>query len=123
MSSQVPTSNISFSDLRTKWSNKSFGFRTDPGTTNISLGAFRKATLVDSSNNTTTIPDSGQVSINDFKDKSFNIMVKTDQFRIYSEHSAKNSSGQNKLIGTTGTREDNSLVANTRAELLSGQSS
>ena len=46
MSSQVPTSDISFSDLRTKWSNKSFGFRTDPGTTNISLGAFRKATLV-----------------------------------------------------------------------------
>lgn len=123
MSSQVPTSNISFYDLRTKWSNKSFGFRTDPGTTNISLGAFRKATLVDSSNNTNSIPDSGQVSLNDFKDKSFNIMVKTDQFRIYSEHSAKNSSGQNKLIGTTGTREDGSTVTNTRAKLSATQSS
>lgn len=120
MSSQVPSSNISFSDLRTKWSNKSFGFRSDPGTTNISLGSFRKATLVDSSNDISTIPDSGEISLSEFKDKSFNIKITTDQFRVYTTYSAN----QSNLTGTTGTRSDGMTTeSNTRAQLTSGQSS
>ena len=64
----INTSNISFTHLRTKWSNAGFSGGSDPGTSNISLSEFRGATFT----NGTTVPSSGEISIkDDFKGKTF----------------------------------------------------
>ena len=65
--------NISFSLLRTRWSESSFlksdGTNgTDPGSTNISLSEFRGALFT----NGTNVPDNGEISINShFKNNVF----------------------------------------------------
>ena len=75
----VPNTNISFSVLRDKWASASptFPGGSDPGDKdNVSLSEFRGATFTDS----TSVPASGEISINDdFKGKTFGA-TSTPQF-------------------------------------------
>ena len=75
----VPNTNISFSVLRDKWASASPSFPggSDPGNQdNVSLSEFRGATFTDS----TSVPASGEISINDdFKGKTFGA-TSTPQF-------------------------------------------
>lgn len=66
--SSVGTSDITFSGLRSAWGNAGYSGGTDPGSTNIQLSEFRGANFTDG----TTVPNSGEISINDdFKGKTF----------------------------------------------------
>ena len=73
----VPNTDISFSLLREKLATADFpGVGSDPGNKdNVSLSEFRGATFTDS----TSVPSSGEISINDFKGKTFGA-TSTPQF-------------------------------------------
>lgn len=115
----VPNYNISFLGMRNKWSEVDFSGGSDPGTTDIKISEFRGATFV----NGTTIQNNGQISINNFKGRTFDTIInkfETDNFRAYSDWSAHSS-----LIGTTGSSSfTGSTTSNKRVQLNgTGQSS
>tara|TARA_Y100001980_G_C14554844_1_gene342210 strand:+ start:315 stop:2327 length:2013 start_codon:yes stop_codon:yes gene_type:complete len=91
MSGDIPSTNISFSDLSTKWGNKKYTGGTYPGIVNISLSEFRGAEFGDD----TSVPSSGAISINThFRNKRFKGTYGTNDFYF-----ASTSSGNDVLSG------------------------
>ena len=139
----VGSDNISFIELRNKWSqatppflkkDTSYGSANDPGTINISLNSFRGASFIDGS----YVPTgNSEISIEThFKNKTFGaasggdsdsedegINHTTGSFKVYDNWSAypytpkklTHDDGNSSYVGSS--------VANKRAKLLTGQTS
>jgi hypothetical protein len=119
--SSLPTSDITFSDLRDKYITSgntnaiNHDFLSDNGNSSVTLSHFRGATFTDGS----SIPASGPISINSgFQNKTYRIKYDTGSFKVYSDWSASPT----VLNGGTGSAlYSGSDTANKRVQLNTGQ--
>jgi hypothetical protein len=113
----IGSTNISFNGLKVSWGTVSYIGGSDPGSA-ISLDDFRGGAFTDG----TSVPARGEISIDDFKNKTFGKgdgrIYNTDSFQVYSTWSASPTI----LIGTTAdSTYSGSETAYKRVELTSPQ--